>query len=256
MTAQGGKLNLARAATSPELAARRAVRAACFGFFVDMFDVYLPIAVLAPALAYFIPAGLSGTTRATFFYVVFAITLIGRPLGALMFGSFGDLLGRRQTTLASVAGLSVVTLLMALLPGYEASGGFGVAALIVLRFLDGIFSGGAYTAANPLAMEYSPKDKRGLYGALIHVGYPAALLCTSLLTALIMTIAPGGDASSPYALGVGELHSSVERCSQAHSLSITTGVYRNLNFGAPLRRAPRRSKSCFPGLIYGVSGDF
>jgi MFS family permease len=48
-------------------------------------------------------------------------------------------------------------------------------------------------------MEYSPKDKRGLYGALIHVGYPAALLCTSLLTALMLTVAPAGDASSPYA---------------------------------------------------------
>jgi MFS family permease len=199
MTSQGGKLNLAGVIRSPELAARRAVQAACFGFFVDMFDVYLPIAVLAPALTYFIPAGLSGTTQATIFYVVFAVTLIGRPLGALIFGYFGDLLGRRQTTLVSVAGFSVVTLLIAVLPGYEAWGGFAIMALIVLRLLDGIFIGGAYTAANPLAMEYSPKDKRGLYGALIHVGYPAALLCTSLLAALMLAIAPGGDANSPYA---------------------------------------------------------
>jgi MFS family permease len=52
--------------------------------------------------------------------VVFAITLIGRPLGALIFGYFGDSLGRRQTTLISVVGFSVVTLLIALLQGYEA----------------------------------------------------------------------------------------------------------------------------------------
>ena len=63
MTTQGFKLN-ARAIPSSEFAARRAIQAACFGFFVDMFDVYLPIAVLAPALTYFIPAGLSGTTQA------------------------------------------------------------------------------------------------------------------------------------------------------------------------------------------------
>jgi len=80
MTTQGFKLN-ARAIPSSEFAARRAIQAACFGFFVDMFDVYLPIAVLAPALTYFIPAGLSGTTQATIFYLVFAITLVGRPLG-------------------------------------------------------------------------------------------------------------------------------------------------------------------------------
>src|SRR6266516_2619793 len=197
---EGSQLNPAHLDGSPELAARRAVQAACFGFFVDMFDVYLPIAVLAPALTYFIPAGLSGTTQATIFYVVFAVTLIGRPLGALIFGYFGDRLGRRQTTLVSVAGFTVLTLMIALLPGYEAWGGFAAAALIVLRLLDGIFIGGEYTAANPLAMEYSPKEKRGLYGSLIHVGYPAALLCASLLTALMLTVAPGGDAASPYAI--------------------------------------------------------
>ena len=57
------------------------MRAAYFGFFVDMFEVYLPIAVLAPALEYFIPAGLSAATKATVFAVVFAISLMGRPLG-------------------------------------------------------------------------------------------------------------------------------------------------------------------------------
>jgi MFS family permease len=62
-----------------------------------------------------------------------------------------------------------------------------------------MFIGGAYTAANPLAMEYSPKNKRGLYGALIHVGYPAALLCTSLLAVLMLAVAPAGDANSAYA---------------------------------------------------------
>jgi MFS family permease len=93
--------------TSPDLVARRAVWAACFGFFVDMFDVYLPIAVLAPALSYFIPAGISGTAQATIFYVVFAVTLIGRPIGSAIFGHFGDRMGRRQTTLISVAVLAL-----------------------------------------------------------------------------------------------------------------------------------------------------
>jgi MFS family permease len=68
----------------------------------------------APALV------IEPTTQATIFYVVFAATLIGRPFGALIFGYFGDSLGRRQTTLISVVGFSVVTLLIALLQGYEA----------------------------------------------------------------------------------------------------------------------------------------
>src|SRR5580700_7269166 len=143
------KPRLSAKANSQELTARRAVWAACFGFFVDMFDVYLPIAVLAPALAYFIPAGLSGAAQATIFYLVFAVTLIGRPLGAAIFGHFSDQLGRRRTTLVSVAGFGIATLLIAMLPGYAASGEVGLAALLILRLMDGIFIGGEYTAANP-----------------------------------------------------------------------------------------------------------
>jgi MFS family permease len=125
------------------------VRAAYFGFFVDMFEVYLPIAVLAPALEYFIPAGLSAATKATIFAVVFAISLMGRLLGSLVFGHFGDRIGRRRITLISVAGFAVATLLIAALPGYAMWGGASIAALLALRFVDGIFVGGEYTAANP-----------------------------------------------------------------------------------------------------------
>jgi MFS family permease len=183
-----------------ELIARRAVRAAYFGFFVDMFEVYLPIAVLAPALQYFIPPGLSAATKATIFAVVFAISLMGRPIGSLVFGHFGDRIGRRRITLISVAGFAVATLLIAALPGYGTWGAASIAALLALRFVDGIFIGGEYTAANPLAMEYSHKEKRGLNAALIHVGYPAALVCVSLLTASILKVAPGGGAGSAYAV--------------------------------------------------------
>jgi len=186
--------------TTPELIARRAVRAGYFGYFVDMFEVYLPIAVLTPALEYFIPAGLSAANRATIFSVVFAISLMGRPIGSLIFGHFGDRLGRRRITLISVGGFAVATLLVAALPGYGTWGGASIATLLVLRLVDGIFIGGEYTAANPLAMEYSHKEKRGLNAALIHVGYPAALVCVSLLTVSILKVAPGGDAGSAYAV--------------------------------------------------------
>src|SRR6516164_5474946 len=165
-----------------------------------MFEVYLPIAVLAPALAYFVPTGLSGAAQATIFYGVFAVSLIGRPIGAVIFGHFGDRLGRQRITLISVAGVGLVTLVIALLPGYAAWGQGAIVALISLRLLAGIFIGGEYTAANPLAMEYSPKEKRGLYAAFIHIGYPAALICISLLAALMLNVAPGGDAGSAYAV--------------------------------------------------------
>jgi MFS family permease len=188
------------AVAARDLIARKAVRAAYFGFFVDMFEVYLPIAVLAPALVYFIPDGLDATARATLFSAVFAISLMGRPVGSMIFGHFGDRLGRRRVTLISVAGFAIATTLVAALPGYRAWGGASIAALLILRLADGVFVGGEYTAANPLAMEYSPKEKRGLYAGLIHMGFPSALVCVSLLTALMLKLAPAGDAGSAYAV--------------------------------------------------------
>src|ERR1700761_9563173 len=126
------------------LMARRAVRAAYFGFFVDMFEVYLPVAVLAPALVYFLPPGLSASTNATIFSVVFAISLMGRPIGSMVFGHFGDRLGRRRITLISVGSFAVATLLVAALPGYAAWGGASIALLLILRLANGVFIGGEY----------------------------------------------------------------------------------------------------------------
>jgi len=200
MTTEYLNPNLAMPTASRELIARRAVRAAYVGFFVDMFEVYLPVAVLAPALVYFIPAGLSAATNATIFSVVFAISLMGRPIGSMVFGHFGDRMGRRRITLISIGGFAVATLLVAALPGYAMWGGASIAALLILRLANGIFIGGEYTAANPLAMEYSPKEKRGLNAALIHVGYPGALVCASLMTAFLLKLAPAGDAHSAYAV--------------------------------------------------------
>lgn len=185
---------------SQDVRARHAVRAAFLGFFVDMYDVYLPIAALAPALVFFVPEDLGATTRATIFFMIFAVTLIGRPVGAVIFGHFGDTIGRRRTTLISVAGFTVATLLITLLPGYATWGMASVALLIALRFIDGVFIGGEYTAANPLAMEYADKHKRGLYGSIIHIGYPGALLAISALTAILLSFIPSDGPDSPYAL--------------------------------------------------------
>ena len=64
-----------------------------------------------------------------------------------------------------------MTLLIAILPGYETWGMGSIVILVFLRFVDGIFLGGEYTGANPLAMEYAPKEKRGKWAAFIHTGF-------------------------------------------------------------------------------------
>lgn len=177
---------------------RRALGAAMFGFFVDMYDVYLPVIALTPAMAYFTAEGTSAVETATLLGAIFAVSLVGRPLGSIIFGVMGDRVGRRRTTILVAAGFSVCTGLIAVLPGYATIGVLAPILLIVLRLLDGIFLGGEYTAANPLAMEYAPREKRGLYGALLNIGYPAALAFITVLTVALLQVLPADGLDSAY----------------------------------------------------------
>lgn len=186
------------AAADTDRRARRAVGGAFAGFFVDMFDVYLPVVALAPAAAYFQATGVSAGTSTILTAMVFVATLIGRPIGAVLFGHFGDKMGRRKTAMISVSGFGLVTLIIACLPGYQQIGVTAVIVLIALRLIDGIFLGGEYTAASPLAMEYSRRRKRGFYGGLIMTGFPIAYVVISLLTLLALQVAPAGKLDSPY----------------------------------------------------------
>ncbi len=176
----------------------RALRAAFIGFFVDMFDAYLPVIALGPAMSYFQPATLSPALKSTLFYIVFALSLVGRPVGATLFGHYGDKLGRRSVAIISMGGFAFVTLLIGLLPGYESWGIASIVILVLLRFVDGIFLGGEYTGAKPLAMEHAPKEKRGKWAAFIHMGFPLSLAAMSLITSGLLRVLPAGSLHSPY----------------------------------------------------------
>ena len=91
-----------------------------------------------------------------------------------------------------------MTLLIGLLPGYETWGMASIVILTLLRFVDGVFLGGEYTGANPLAMEYAPKEKRGKWAAFIHTGFPLSLAAMSLITTGLLRVLPAGSPHSPY----------------------------------------------------------
>jgi len=177
---------------------RKALIGAWIGFFVDMFDIYLPVVALAPAAIYFQATDVSVGTAAIISAMIFASTLIGRPIGAFVFGHLGDKIGRRRTTIIAVTGFGVTTLLIAMLPGYHTLGITAIMLLIALRFIDGIFLGGEYTSATPLALEYSPKEKRGLNGAFIMTGYPLAYCAIAVLTFGLLAVLPADGLDSPY----------------------------------------------------------
>jgi MFS family permease len=179
--------------------ARGAIRGGVLAYFVDQFDIYLPIVALAPASAYFQSADLDAGTAALLNAFVFASTLIARPLGAAVFGHFADTRGRHRSTLVAVAGFGVTTALIAALPGYETIGMASAGLLIALRFVDGIFLGGEYTTAVPLAMEWSPRRRRGLVSGLITCTSPGAYAVVAAITLVLLSVIPSAGVDSAYA---------------------------------------------------------
>lgn len=179
---------------------RSATLGAFFAEFVDMFDIYLPTVILTPALMYFQPAQMSPGMAGIFTSLIFATTLVGRPVGAAIFGALADRIGRRKSTIVSVSGFGIITLLIALIPGYATVGIASYWILIVLRFLDGVCLGGGYTGALPLAMEYSPKHRRGLVGGVILAAFPLAYIAINLVGLASFALFPLAGPNSPYAV--------------------------------------------------------
>ena len=142
---------------------RRAVRGGIFGNFVDQFDIFLPVIALTPVAAeVFGPGNVVANAG-----LVFVATLLGRPLGAAIFGPIADRYGRTVTTRVALAGIALTTLLIALVPGHTVLGSGTLLLIVALRFLGGIFLGGEYTSAIPLAMEWSAPQRRGLASGFI-----------------------------------------------------------------------------------------
>lgn len=178
--------------------AKRSVWGAFVAFFIDNFDIFLPVIALGPAIHYFVPETLPAMTAVVADAMIFAATLIGRPLGALIFGHFADTIGRKRVTVICVFGFGIVTLIIAALPGYQHWGASVIWVFILLRLIDGIFLGGEYTAANPLAMEQCPKAKRGLYGSIIQSAASWGTSAIAIVTLLVLLGVPAGDLDSPY----------------------------------------------------------
>lgn len=145
------------------LGVRRAVRGGIFGNYVDQFDIFLPVIALAPAAAHlFGHENLVSNAG-----LIFVATLLGRPLGAAVFGPISDRIGRTVTTKVALAGIASTMLLIALVPSHAVLGTGTLWTILVLRLLGGIFLGGEYTSAIPLAMEWSEPGRRGLASGLI-----------------------------------------------------------------------------------------
>jgi metabolite-proton symporter len=115
----------------------------------------------------------------------YAVGFIARPIGGVVCGHFGDRIGRKSMLIFTLLLMGVATALIGLLPTYDQIGAWAPALLIVLRLAQGFAVGGEWGGAVLMAVEHSPKGRRGFYGSWPQVGVPVGLLLSTAVFALI-----------------------------------------------------------------------
>ena len=132
------------------------------------FAAYGALAATVFPVLFFSSLNPSAATLAAF--ATFGVGFVARPLGGLVFGSLGDLIGRRNVLLYTLSLMGVSSFLIGCLPTYAQAGLFAPAALIALRFVQGVALGGEATGSQLMAMEHAPPGRRGLFGSYINTG--------------------------------------------------------------------------------------
>ncbi|WP_420808030.1 MFS transporter [Brachybacterium endophyticum] len=165
-------------------AGRAALRAGVVGNWIDNVHVFLPLTALTPALAVVAGPAVAASAGA----VVVIAMMLGRPVGGMVFGRISDRLGRTRTTRVAITGTAACALLIAAVPTHELLGVGTIGMILALRFLGGIFVAGEYSAAIPLAMEWSAPRRRGLMSGLILSMAPWAQASIAFATALLMVV--------------------------------------------------------------------
>lgn len=162
--------------------------ASWIGTSIEWYDFFLygtaAALVLGPQFfsASFSPLAAQLSAFATF-WVGFAF----RPVGGIIFGHFGDRIGRKTMLILTLLIMGVATFLVGCLPTYSAIGIWAPICLVLLRILQGIAVGGEWGGAILMATEHAPSHRRGFYGSWPQMGVPTGLILSSLLFSVMST---------------------------------------------------------------------
>jgi metabolite-proton symporter len=164
---------------------RRVVVASVIGATIEWYDFFLYGVVAGIVFnKLFFPTG-DAFISTLLAYTTFAIGFVARPLGGVIFGHFGDKIGRKSMLVLTLMIMGVATVLIGLLPTYQQIGIAAPILLLVLRILQGIGLGGEWGGAVLMAYEYAPKHKRGLYASLPQIGLSIGLCLSAGVVALM-----------------------------------------------------------------------
>src|SRR5213593_4004662 len=161
---------------------RRAVLASTIGTTIEWYDFFLYSIVTGLVFAkLFFPHSdpWVGTLEA---FAIYAVGFVARPVGAAIFGHYGDRIGRKSTLIATLLLMGLATFAVALVPTYEKIGIWGAVLLTVLRFIQGVGVGGEWGGSVLMSMEWTRTNKhRGFAASWPQFGVPAGLFLANLV---------------------------------------------------------------------------
>ena len=170
---------------------RKVALTALAGTSIEWYDFFL----YGAAAALIFPTAFFGEVPATTALILslltFAAGFIARPIGGIIFGHFGDKIGRKKTLISALMLMGISSTLIGLLPTYAMIGALAPILLTILRFAQGLAIGGQWGGAMLLVTESAPSDQRGYYGAFAQAGAPIGVILANL--ALIITSALVSD---------------------------------------------------------------
>ncbi|MFJ8111820.1 MFS transporter [Streptomyces sp. NPDC096132] len=167
---------------------RRVALSGLLGTAVEFYDflVYGTVAALAFGELFFPGADPAVGTIAAF--GTFAAGYVARPLGGVLFGHFGDRLGRKSMLLLTMGLMGGASFLIGLLPTYDTIGVWAPVLLIALRVLQGIAIGGEWGGATLMVVEHAGERRRGLWSSFTQMGAPLGSLTSAAVVALVVTL--------------------------------------------------------------------
>ncbi|XOT96662.1 MFS transporter, partial [Alcaligenes pakistanensis] len=162
--------------------------ASMMGTTIEWYDFFLY--GTAAALIFnkiFFPAfdPITGTLAA---FATYSVGFFARPLGGLIFGNFGDKLGRKSMLLITLFLMGIPTILIGLIPSYDSIGYWAAVLLVLMRFLQGIAVGGEWGGAVLMAVEHAPEGKKGFFGSLPQTGVAPGLILSSLAMGAVASL--------------------------------------------------------------------
>ena len=184
MTAETGAA--AVAAPAQGVGVGRIVLASLIGTAIEFYDFYIYGTAAALVIGQtFFPQS-APQTQALNAFLTFGIAFLARPIGAFLFGHFGDRVGRKATLVATMVVMGLSTTLIGVLPGYSTAGALAPWLLCLLRFGQGVGLGGEWGGAALLATENAPHGRRAWFGMFPQLGPPIGFLMANGLFLLLI----------------------------------------------------------------------